>query len=73
MKLPLMSNKQVQESDSGHVTIVEDEVRSIPQEQIADILSKEYTRMVQENPEHTFAILRDGNKGVITISWTRRI
>jgi hypothetical protein len=73
MKFPLMSNEEVRKSDRGDVVITEGDVRSMPEDQIFDALSKEYTRMVQENPEHTFSILRDGLKGTITISWTRRI
>ena len=69
MKLPLMSAKQIQESDSGSITITEKEVRSVPKDQIADILSAEYTRMVQEHPDKDFGIVRDGVKETIIISW----
>jgi hypothetical protein len=73
MKLPLVSNDEIRKSDSGQVTIAYNEVRSIPQDQINDVLSKEYTRMVQENPEHAFWILFDptsfGEK--VVISWEK--
>jgi len=73
MRLPLVSNEEVRASNQGRVVINDCENPTILEEEMFDTLSKEYTRMVQENPEHVFAILRDGNKGVTTISWNLRI
>lgn len=70
MKFPLMDPKRLQESDSGYVEIPESQLihSSIPE--VDKVLTEEYARMVQENPEHVFAILRD--KTHIRISWKRR-
>jgi hypothetical protein len=72
MKFPLVSNKQVRESDSGNVDIPE---RNLTHSEIPDVdkrLTQEYARMVQDNPEYAFTILRDSAKGVVRITWMRR-
>ena len=65
-----VNNEEVRASDSGMVSIPESQLihSSIPE--VDKVLTGEYTRMVQENPEYDFAIVRDNTK--IKISWKRR-
>jgi hypothetical protein len=73
MNLPLVSNEEIKNSGSGQIVITENDIRTIPQDQINDVLSKEYTRMVQENPEHEFWILKEETfNPMIMISWRLR-
>jgi len=73
MKLPLVSNEEIRESGSGQVVITEKDIGDTPSNQISDILSREYTRMVQENPEHEFWILKEATfNPIVMISWRLR-
>lgn len=72
MKLPLMSNAHIRSSDAGHVEVPETQItHSDDPRTLADQLSEEYTRMVQENPDYQFGIIHDAITAKVKIWWKK--
>lgn len=73
MEPSLVSNKFVRSSDKGHVSIPEAKFStSADPRALADKLSAEYAKLVEDNPEYQFSIVHDAVKEMITVSWHKR-
>jgi hypothetical protein len=74
MKLPLVSNKVIQASDHGQTEL---EIKKLShgdldRDGLSMILTNEYARMVEENPDYEFGILSDPSADVLRITWRKR-
>lgn len=73
MEPSLVSNKFIRSSDKGHVTIPEEQLtKAVDPAALADKLSAEYSKLVEENPDYKFAILHDAPNSKIIVSWEKR-
>lgn len=73
MEPTLVSNKFVRSSDKGHVDIPEDNLtHSDDPRGLADRLSAEYAKLVEDNPDYQFSILHDAAKKKVTVRWQKR-
>lgn len=69
----LVTNKYIRSSDKGHVSFPESRLTHADRpKEVADQLSEEYTKLVEDNPEYHFQILHNESKREITITWQKR-
>lgn len=73
MEPTLVTNAYVRSSDKGHVSIPEAHFKkSDDPRALADRLSAEYAKLVEDNPLYQFSIVHDAVKELITVSWHKR-
>lgn len=72
-KPSLVSNKFVRSSDKGHVEIPEDQLTHADKpREVADELSRQYAKLVEDNPDYIFQILHDPMQRKVTVVWEKR-
>lgn len=73
MEPSLVTNAYVRASEKGHIEIPEANLtHSDNPKELADKLSKEYAKLVEDNPEYEFSIIHDPKKELVTVRWKKR-
>jgi hypothetical protein len=73
MEPSLVSTKFIRSSDKGHVTIPEAKlIHADDPTSLADKLSAEYAKLVEENPDYKFGIIHDIKNDTVVVSWEKR-
>lgn len=66
----LVSSEEIRGTESGSITIPESKFAHSDIPEVDKVLTEEYAKLVEENPEYEFAIVRDFEK--IWVGWRLR-